>query len=314
MPERYTYDLPVNIELKKPHTAVEDITYDPWASDEIKVQSRRTPQDANLSRRAFELLNAQRFIDEVGVWKDEGELDIHATAKNVGVPVKYDESLMFRAKGTLGGYGPFKGKSERLLSLQPKLGRDETVTFAHEIGHLFLGEVVPNNQRLDIPGRVEEEFCDYFGRAMAMPEKLIERYDTSHVDEQKIIDLALGFKVLVRTAVLQCIEKGSLPDKVSIDTYIYTCPNPDYSEMVERVCVCLHCEETSGDLYCPNAGKESRLLDFTEYAWAWEFGRCQGEERLSLDERKKLTAYYESLPRQIPLFFFDPLGEWKRSE
>ena len=314
MQERYTSDLPIEVRLRQPEPQDVDEFWQPFGyTDNALQHDTRQPErrDAEKSRDYFDTSDAQSYIDEIVYRTEIDSVDIIGTAQNVDIPVEYTYSESATFMGAIGGLGD--AESERKIQLRADMNQTEKIfTFSHEIGHLFLKEIWPDEGHFT--SDEEETFSDYFARAMVMPKSYAEQYGLFKIDEEKILRLSRGFKISVENALYQLIEYGALEDKVAVDTYMHTSLNMDNSEKVHRVNACLHCQETGGDIDCPNAGKDGRLFDFTDYAWNYDFSTCAGEELVPVSEMDKLTAYYESLPRQIPLMHYWEDSVWGRNK
>lgn len=251
--------------------------------------------DPEMSRRFFGESRAQEYIDDVAVYRDD-VLDIHATADGLGIPIAYVEKS--HPAGFIGGTGIYRGESPLQISLYKDLRSRKTITFGHEIGHYFLDEVVGNV--VDGFSHEVERFCEFFGRAMALPKRALE--DVEYVDEQGLLDLKTKHQVELSTTIFQLIQTGKLPRRVAVDSSIGETKNPEYSDKISRNFVCLHCGETGGDRNCPNVGADGRLFDFTDRSWSLSLPTCVGEGYLGPAELAGLTRYYETKSGQLPLF------------
>lgn len=252
---------------------------------------------------------ARAFRTNYVEWSpDMKKLLIDETAANIGIPLSFRSLKEYGPlhRGHLGGTGPYKGLSPWGVSpyevaIDPTFNQDRT-TFGHEMGHYFIQEVL-NYEPQPWDYFSEEQFCEYFGRTLAIPESAL--WDIEHVDEETIKQLVIECDVDPHSVVLRLIEAGKLPDNVHIDSYTSHKYAPGFASKVERSSVCLYCSISHGALNCPNAHlSKAALFDFTDRAWSSKFSHCSGEfSETSMESRcHYLTAYYQSRMTQLALF------------
>lgn len=270
-----------------------------WEPDTDK--SPKVPE--HYARRYFEWSKAQSFIDASAVYEDDGRLNIDQTSQRIGIPYNYDMRSDI-AQAEIVGL-PGSGTEEEVVIHLRKDGDDHKVSFGHEIGHYFYRAIMKSGEAGY--SRPEEEFCDYFGMAMALPKKYLETYD--RIDEAAILDIMSRFNTNLSSTIEQLMEYGLLPRRVAVDTYNGKVKNPDYSDKVKRGIFCKHCSDVNGDWNCPDAYSESLLLDFTDRAWGGKMPSCCGEKLLKPEVMSTLTKYY--LARETQLVLFRPGAEYE---
>lgn len=247
--------------------------------------------------------DARKFRSQYVKWSpDLSKLLPDETAAALDIPLYYrslkDMSLTLRAY--LGGTGHYKGLSPLEIVIDPRFNQDR-LSFAHEIGHYFIQEVL-DFQPKSYEYFDEERFCDYFARTLVVNESMLD--DIDFVDENVIRRLIKECDVDPHTVILRLIEAGKLPDNVHIDSYTNHDYVPKFASKVERSSVCLHCSINGGS-DCPNAHlSHAALLDFTDRAWAAKFSHCSGEFDLTgrAEGHAFLTEYYQSRMSQLALF------------
>lgn len=320
MIERYTADVPaipdesyvyVNPELKRdiidraleePDGTVPERLLDMFAN--IAEQKRqRTPIEYDyFVERFFDETNAQQYIDRYAVYDDEGRLNIDLTSSKVGIPYNFNISnTLFHGEITgLPGHDIITSPEIHLNPEKPL----HSVTFGHEIGHYFwrVEEGVPSAGY----NKVEEDFCNYFGRRMALPNEKLEEYGS--INKEVILEIMGRFKVELGDALTALMEAGILPPRVSIDSYNGEYPNLDYSEKVTRGTFCLHCDQVGGDYGCPNVNIPTPLFDFTDRAWGGKLQSCLGEDLHKPEIMSTLTKYY--VANEVQLVLFRPGSEY----
>ena len=249
----------------------------------------------------FYSTNAQRFMDDVAVYHTDGTLNIDGTSTKIGIPYKFE----MRHKTARGEIAGLKGSgSDEPIEIH--LRKEEhtkhlQTTFGHEIGHFYWREVL-NWGLSDVAiDPVEEKFCDYFGRRMAMPEDGLQSYET--INEATLIDMMSKYRVDLSELMQQLMEYEILPRRVAVDSYCGREKNLDYSRKVNRSFFCQHCELVDGDYNCPEAGQNAPLFDFTDRTWASQLSNgCCGEDLHKANIMSTLTKYYVSKETQLILF------------
>lgn len=114
----------------------------------------------------FNFLNGADFINKIRVPK-RGQLDVSATAKKLGIPLRLDltelQGELSVVDGLIEGLGPEKGMRPLAIRIKPTANNQE-FTFAHEVGHYFLDieKGYPNFSS----DQAVEDFCDYFAEQL----------------------------------------------------------------------------------------------------------------------------------------------------
>lgn len=242
------------------------------------------------SELAFKQLNAQHWIDNFRVETD-GWLDIAATAETVGVSVAYE---MPDDNKTSQGCtrGLHKGGEDDSVTVHISpfwAENDQKVTFGHELGHIFLVTAagIEDDQSSD---RVEQ-FCDFFGRQMALPVEKLFNQDT--FDADVVADLVEKYGVNHMTVIYQLMLVGKLPRRLVVDSSRGERPNSFYSNKISRHVICLGCEIGES-----HAGVEQidalPHLDLTAYDWSDSIPNvpCGRGIRSDIDEHIALNKAY----------------------
>lgn len=320
MVERYTSDVPaipdenyvyINPErrgdiidraLEEPDGTVPDGLLDIFAEMAEQKRNRVPIEYDYLIERFFDETNAQQYIDKYAVYDEDGRLNIDLTSSKLGIPYNFNISNAFIHGEITGlpGHGTIMSPEIHLNPEKPF----HSVTFGHEIGHYFwrVIEEVPSAGY----DRLEENFCNYFGRRMALPNEKLEEYGS--IDEEVILEIMGRFKVELGDALTALMEAGILPPRVSVDSYNGEYRNLDYSEKVSRGTFCLHCEQVGGDYGCPNVNIPTPLFNLTDRAWAGKLRSCLGEDLHKPEIMSTLTKYYVS--KEVQLVLFRPGAEY----
>ena len=255
----------------------------------------RPPKNPNKARQLFVDTNAKDFIDSNAIYNEDLSLNIDETARHMKIPVKYT-----RTTTEMGAIYGVKEFNEEIRIELNAANSTQAVTFGHEIGHFFYSKVFERKNG----GKAEEDFCDYFGMAMAMPaniSNLVTRADL--MNEQTLLDYMLRFDMTLDEIILQFMEYDILPPKVAIDTYYESDTLSYWAEKVNRLFVCRHCHDTHGDWFCPNANTNVPLYDFTDRAWAGiiPIAGC-GKGNFNEAVYSNLTEQYQNKLGQLALF------------
>lgn len=313
MPERYTSDFPA---LPDQEYIVQCPEFtncpgiDEWRADPETIpddlrpyighlfEKRNEPKQPDLFvQRVFEEYGAQFFIDTRTVYTPEGRLDLDLTSQSMGIPYNYNMKDNV-ARAEIIGLHP--NPNNDLLEIHLRAGSEsQTISFGHEIGHFFWRAVLGwGTESYD---REEEDFCDYFGRRMALPLKFLSAY--ASINEQTLLEMMIRFDTGPNDLIEYLMEYGLLPERVAIDSYTGKMRNLDFSEKVERHILCKHCNSVGGDFNCPEAGKEAILFDFTDRAWSDRLSSCCGEKLHNKPAiMSTLTKYYQAHEEQLVLF------------
>ena len=277
---------------------------DPEMPDEISImirhfkaiQESKMPKDPNtFPEYMFEILRAQDFINWHAMYDEDGRLNMDVTSQRLGIPYSYNMRHSVIHGETL-GMPDTDTDGQPFEFLIRRDGGSIRATYGHEVGHYFWN-IVAEQARA---GDDEEDFCDYFGRRMALPRRFLREY--SSIDETAIIEMMNRFDVGLNDLIMQLMEYRMLPERVAIDTYIGKVKNPDYSEKVSRKIICRHCSTVGGDQNCPQTGNNTLLFDFTDRAWADILTSCTGERLFDPKILSTLTKYYKSKETQLVLF------------
>lgn len=247
------------------------------------------------AQASFELMNAQEWIDAFKV-EQNGVLDMDATAQKLGVnlvqemPIDEDGRRVF-AQACVVGLGKHRGSKPMTIHLNPDwTKKDESKSFGHEMGHIFLETAAGVVQE---GGRDEatERFCEFFGLQVALPREelkdvtfegltpitaLLEKYNVSHMD-----------------AFHQLMLVGKLPRRFLFDTGIGEVENPFYSGKVRRHCICVDCEigRPHGGIISP---EEEPVIDFSAVNWSHttSYVSCWSKQPNDLDAFIELNKSY----------------------
>jgi hypothetical protein len=312
--ERYTSDLPavpdpdyVNINPEQDDAYWLDALNDPAFDDSqdfremltlsMEAKRKKEPKAYDyLVERFFERLGAQSFIGVYAVY-DEGVLNLDATSKRIGIPYNFSMEHPLAHGEIVGLPGDTSNGDAIEIHLNPE-NKAHGVTFGHEIGHYFWRVIMGIGE--DGYDGTEEDFCTYFGRRMALPEKELQAYST--INEKTLLTIMSRFNVELEDAITALMEIGSLPPRVAIDTYNGRYKNPDYSEKVTRGIFCLHCMQVGGDYGCPYVDMPTPLFDFTDRAWGGIMQACLGEDLHKPKVLSTLTKFYIANEVQLVLF------------
>ncbi len=260
-------------------------------------RERKTPIEYDFYVESlFDAYEAQSYIDTFAVYDDDGRLNLDLTSERIGIPYTmgmHDETLF--AHGQIVGLNGDANKEEIRIHLNPEQNFHQ-VTFGHEVGHFFWKEIMGFNDGL----RTEENFCEYFGRRMALPPRYLEEYD--QIDEEALLKIMSTFRMELSEAVYGLMEVGKLPNRISIDSYTGNCPNEDIRNKVTRGTFCLHCSQVGGDYNCPDANQPTPLFDFTDRSWGEKLSSCLGEDLHKADIMSTLTKFYVANEVQLVLF------------
>jgi hypothetical protein len=318
MIERYTYDLPAvpdpTYELINPQhekdiferalDEPDDIPENLRLMFEGVVEAKKTKTPIEYDHgieRYFEHSGAQEFIDKWTVYDDDGRLNMDLTSIKIGIPYNFNMDS-FIAQGEIVGLH-VSGDTSQPIEIHLDSERQlYQATYGHEIGHYFLRAIKGFNERGW--NRNEENFCDYFGRRMAMPLEQLDEYVSGEkkVDGQAILDLMSRFRMELGDTIWGLMEYGLLPPRVAIDSYNGKYPNEDYSQKVNRGVFCLHCMQVGGDYNCPSVDIPTPLFDFTDRAWGAKMQSCLGEDLHKADVLSTLTKFYVANEVQLVLF------------
>lgn len=322
MSERYTSDLPAvpdpDYEYINPEHErdIFDRLFEEGSEDEIPTtvrgiyrhmleakQSKTPLRYDNKTEKLFEFTAAQGFIDGWAVYDDDGRLNMDLTSEKIGIPYDFEINSQFAHGEITGLPGPGRPLPEQPVEIHlDRKRRLFQATYGHEIGHYFMRAVKAYN----VQGwnRLEEDFCDYFGRRMAMPIKHLGEFVTDQrpVDEQAILELMGRFQMELVDVITGLMEYGILPSRVAIDTYYGRAKNEDYSQKVTRGVYCLHCMQVGGDYNCPTVNQPTPLFDFTDRAWGGQMWSCLGEDLHKPPILSTLTKYYVANEAQLVLF------------
>ncbi len=249
-----------------------------------------SPRDPNLVRELFHSLPAQEYIEKVSIYKESGSLDIDASSQRLGIPIIINKNLL--------GHGKITGLTPEDYGLPLEIHLNPThdsmpLTFGHEVAHFYWSKGL-SNQYVEYE-QYKEDFCDYFGAQMAMPEKSLP--NLSNITESTLLSLAERYELSINDVILQLQEYGFLPPRVAIDSFMPKYPNPDFSEKVARNIVCRHCHDSGGDPNCHLARTVAPLFDFTDMSWGDKFGHCSGEDLLKPEIISTLTSHYRAIGR-----------------
>lgn len=211
-------------------------------------------------RELFKNLHASEWILANRVIKD-GVLDFEATAEQLKIPLKH-EAQFSAIKASISGLTDINEEPIEITIGQMTRPREVSLSFGHELGHYFLWM----SQLSDYPN--EEEFCEYFGRQMALYSADLSVIDS--IDGSLINDLQELYNVEPKTVILQLIDAGKLPNRVVIDTMLGNISShQEYntnSKNIVRCVICSDCEinnphDTNFDPY----SYRGDILNLTEY-------------------------------------------------
>ena len=225
--------------------------------------------------RTFEFLGAQQWIDEFTVRKESGAVDIEATALKAGVMLVIGMPIVDGKKVYSHGITLFNKDSDKNLeSITVHVNDDDasnhTITFGHELGHVFLETAV--GLGAEYHGDGIEDFCEQFGRQIAVPVEMLA--DISVVDADTIAQLMDRFEAEHSTVIHQLMLAGKLPRQFIIDTSMPETPNPLYSQKIRRHVFCSDCATGTQHETTPEIGS-SFVLDATKYEWSYKTERIE---------------------------------------
>ena len=248
----------------------------------------------------FETSDALEFIDEFAVYDDDGRLNIELTSIKIGIPYSFDMESTY-ARGEIAGLPGMDSGKELEIHLDPRQ-LVQQITFGHEIGHFFY-RAIHGAERMGY-NPDEEEFCEYFGRRMAMKPEYIQEFLNGDrpLDEDALMEIMSRFRLELKDTITCLMELGVLPPRVAVDSYNPEYPNEDFSLKVKRNIHCLHCARVDGDFNCPGADQPTPLFNFTDRAWGNRGGFCLSEELRDPAIMSTLTAHYVSREEQLLLF------------
>jgi hypothetical protein len=139
-------------------------------------------------------------------------------------------------------------------------------TYGHELGHVFLEQHENGFHDRHIADRLRtkkydsalEDFCEYFGRQIALPLDRLSSVD--EVNMTVIEALAVRYDTPHADVILQLMNGNKLPHKVYVDTQQYNDPGK-----VTRNVVCMDCVD--GNPHDNSAQDISYVpvLDFRKY-------------------------------------------------
>lgn len=268
---------------------------DDFSDPHEQTESKQTKTYDFFNEKLFADTNARAYIDEYAAYDTDGRLNMDLTSLKTGIP--YNFNMMGRF--ALGQIVGLPGDPDPDQKLEIHLDRSRylhQLTYGHEIGHYYWNVVLGRERQAGI----EESFCDYFGRRIALPEHELKKY--KEIDEDAIFDMMTRFRVELDHVILALMEYDMLPPKVAIDTYNPEYANQDYSEKVVRYVICQHCTRVGGDYSCPNNVKEIPLYDLTDRAWGGTLSGCLGEDLYKPPILSTLTKHYQKNEEQLLLF------------
>ncbi len=235
--------------------------------------------------RTFEFLGAQKWIDEFTVRKDTGAVDMDATARKVGVMLVVGMPTIDGRKVYSHGLTLFnKDSDNNLESITVHVNDDDatnhTITFGHELGHVFLETAV--GLGAEYHGGGIEDFCEQFGRHIAVPIEMLA--EIKNADADTISQLMERFEAEHSTVIHQLMLAGKLPRQFIIDTSMPATPNPLYSQKVRRHVFCSDCA-TGTQHETISEFDSSFVLDATKYEWSYKTERIEcGRVNQDVDE------------------------------
>ena len=219
-------------------------------------EGEQVEHDQQFWAEVYEYLGAQKFADQFRE-PSTGPLDIEATSEKLGIPVTY-EAIHGHAR-ILGLDGEVPIEVEVLED-----DYEKAMSFSHELGHYLL--YLTGNHSPDLDNN-EETFCEYFGRKFSMP--TVDLLNANPLDGDNLLRICEEYQVSLRSLLIWMMESEKLPPLITIDTRFPVTPNPDYSRVVSRSCVCLGCEYGNCDIKREEfVVDESQVFDLT----AWELG------------------------------------------
>lgn len=215
-----------------------------------------------------------------------GQLDMQATAELLGIPLVFDENILFQ--GGMEGLPPNKDNLPLLMRINSRNSEaEQLMTFGHEVGHAYMGLSLG----FDEPERMDsiEEFCEMFGFRYVLPHTEVLEQLTS-IDEHTLLELHEQYGLDMQRLIYFFIDSGLLPDRLYVDSVI------DYGKnegTVHRDTVCKPCRIDFGS--CAGQEPPTFVLDFSNQTFGGRFSSCPNDD----GSGKPAVFHHKTLP-QIP--------------
>lgn len=222
----------------------------------------------------FGLLGAQEFIDAYRFPK-YGPLDMGAVATSLGAELQ----LNAEASGSLGLY---EHEIRKIQVADQRKGRG-MVTFAHEVGHLFMHDRFPAEEREHNDTSIGwlEGFCDYFAYRMVFNGIDFKRLDIANAHEIHETGELAGADV-IEAMKAWLIFNGS-PSALEILTRWGDDMNNPALRREEKTCYDCRCNIFSS-LDCPD-GREPLTVDYRDFELAAHFPSFRSSKHMTQQER-----------------------------
>lgn len=222
-------------------------------------------------RPMFEILGAIAWIAKHRMPR-YGQLDMHDTAKMLGIPFSYDDNELALGR-TTGIPGAADEGLPLAITVRPERG-DELLTFGHEVGHVFLGLVAQLQH--EYHSREVEAFCDLFGREMVLQRRRLA--SILETDEPTVLGIMESSGADLYTTLMQLIEVGKLPRKMAVLTKAPADGGGKHAGQVIEAVVCFDCSEIEYESCTPVQKDQLPRLDLSVREDAYKLRTCGNEK------------------------------------